>query len=447
MSIADKLTYLDGTKSAIKTAVESKGRNLTGKTFRQYAAEIDAIQVAPPTSGDYEIRWIDFDGTLLKSEWVNSGQDATPPTTPTHQYLTFHSWNRAHTNVTEDRDIGAIYNTTDGKSYLFVTLTAITGLSPTLYLNKSTADQMTVSWGDGSADDTSNTNGNLTFNHTYAAAGSYIITIECAGGYTFGQGAAATSCFGSTVLKSILHKIYIGNNVGSIAANGFYHHENIKYAMLPEGVVLSNTSIFYYSYGMHSIVLPKSVTTLGALAFFESLSIKFIVLSDQIAFSSIGSSLRGLSLDRVTLHGNLTGITTSLFHGNKAMLKANIPSLVTAINNSAFRDCSLIETINIPAGLTALEPTVFAGCVSIRSEMDIPAAINSVGATTFSGCRNILSYVFRATTPPTLANINAFTGINPLCKIYVPDASVNDYKAATNWVTYADYIYPLSTRP
>jgi hypothetical protein len=34
-----------------------------------------------------------------------------------------------------------------------------------------------------------------------------------------------------------------------------------------------------------------------------------------------------------------------------------------------------------------------------------------------------------------------------ITKIYVPDASVAAYKAATNWVSYANYIYPLSTRP
>jgi hypothetical protein len=52
--------------------------------------------------------------------------------------------------------------------------------------------------------------------------------------------------------------------------------------------------------------------------------------------------------------------------------------------------------------------------------------------------------VFNRTTPPTLANTNAFSNINSICKIYVPDESVEVYKSATNWVTYADYIYPMS---
>jgi len=38
----------------------------------------------------------------------------------------------------------------------------------------------------------------------------------------------------------------------------------------------------------------------------------------------------------------------------------------------------------------------------------------------------------------------ALDGISRIAKIYVPDAQVATYKTATNWVAYADYIYPLS---
>lgn len=54
------------------------------------------------------------------------------------------------------------------------------------------------------------------------------------------------------------------------------------------------------------------------------------------------------------------------------------------------------------------------------------------------------TYIFHSITPPTMANINAFNNINSEAKIYVPDESVNAYKTATNWSTYASYIYPLS---
>ena len=72
-----------------------------------------------PTTGDYLVRFIDFDGTILKSQWVDDGNDATAPTAPTHDYLIFQEWNNSFTNITKDKDIGAIYETTNGKTYLF----------------------------------------------------------------------------------------------------------------------------------------------------------------------------------------------------------------------------------------------------------------------------------------------------------------------------------------
>ena len=58
--------------------------------------------------------------------------------------------------------------------------------------------------------------------------------------------------------------------------------------------------------------------------------------------------------------------------------------------------------------------------------------------------------VVSAPTTNPLSTSNAFnfqTIFKYHTKIYVPDASVNAYKTATNWNAHADYIYPLSTRP
>lgn len=54
------------------------------------------------------------------------------------------------------------------------------------------------------------------------------------------------------------------------------------------------------------------------------------------------------------------------------------------------------------------------------------------------------AYIFHSVTPPAMANVSALGTINSEAKIYVPDESVNAYKTATNWSTYASYIYPLS---
>lgn len=303
----------------------------------------------PVGTGQHLVTFYDFDGKVLKRQRVATGGNATAPTTPTHEFLTFAEWNNPFTNVQSDIDTGAIYNTTDGKTYLFITLTQVTGLAPTLYFSKSSTSLMTIDWGDGTTS-TSTTSGNQSINHVYATAGDYIITVDnSAGGtWTAGQGGYDTSLFGSN--KFILTKLYLGNYV-ILNAWAFYNHSSLKYASFG-----TNMNYNYSGY--------------------------FIGVKTLKYFAHKGNT-----------------VPQFYIAGNQVMNKLYFNNTITSIGQQAF--------------------------------------INT----------NIISYTFTSVIPPTLANANAFGAINPICKIYVPDASVEAYKAATNWITLANYIYPLSSKP
>lgn len=77
--------------------------------------------------------------------------------------------------------------------------------------------------------------------------------------------------------------------------------------------------------------------------------------------------------------------------------------------------------------------------------MIIPESITSIGEQAFYDCYSLIKYDFsQATAVPTLSNTSAFRFINQLCKIVVPDNLYDQWIAATNWSTYADYIYKAS---
>ena len=66
-------------------------------------------------------------------------------------------------------------------------------------------------------------------------------------------------------------------------------------------------------------------------------------------------------------------------------------------------------------------------------------------------CTQLETVICRATTVPTMGSTYGTYGIFGGSKIasgtgyiYVPDDLVEDYKAATNWSTYAAQIKPLS---
>ena len=117
---------------------------------------------------------------------------------------------------------------------------------------------------------------------------------------------------------------------------------------------------------------------------------------------------------------------------------------VTSIGSSAFSGCRSLTSITIPEGVTSISNNAFYNCYSLTS-ITIPDGVTSISNNAFNGCCSLTKYNFsQATAVPALSNVNAFSGINKICKIVVPDNLYDQWIAATNWSTHADYIYKAS---
>ncbi|MBR1506156.1 MAG: leucine-rich repeat protein [Prevotella sp.] len=121
-----------------------------------------------------------------------------------------------------------------------------------------------------------------------------------------------------------------------------------------------------------------------------------------------------------------------------------------------------IEHVVIGEGIAAIPPMSFYMEVGIKT-VTLPSTLTAIGMNAFSECFNIETITCDATTPPSLAaevdpnwglenpetyvifgTLNDESGepnpIETLTAIYVPTASVADYKAAAGWSVYADKI-------
>lgn len=164
--------------------------------------------------------------------------------------------------------------------------------------------------------------------------------------------------------------------------------------------------------------LPKGITTLEAAAFHYCISLK-----------------------TVTLPEGLESIGASAFQECSSLETVTLPEGLKSIENGAFAYCSSLETITLPEGLESIGINAFQECISLET-VTLQKGLVSIGNGAFYICSSLKTVTCLATTPPTLGS-GVFSGSNALTAIYVPAASVEDYKASNRWSDYADKIQAI----
>lgn len=362
------------------------------------------------TGGEYLVKVIDYDGTVLKSDHLDTGATFTLPSQPSHEGLTFQGWSSPvtindNTVVVSNSDItiGAMYNTSSGLSEFDITLTKASGLSVTF-----TADG-TKNWGDG----TSNTE----TTHTYSTVGDYTITWD---GSTMGDTSNYIGLFGQQEESpnSCIKRIRLGNSITSINDGALMRCYSLESITIPNSVTSINGDAFIHCYLLNNVVIPNSVTTIDRNIFYQC-----------------------CLLDNVVIPNSVTSIDSGTFCNCYSLESITIPNSVTSINNSgAFEDCHSLESITIPNSVTNIGDNTFYNCYSLKS-ITIPNSVTRIGQYAFGFCTNIRLYDFsNATSIPNLPYTNTFMDINELCKIKVPSSLEASWKEATNWAAYANHI-------
>lgn len=79
----------------------------------------------------------------------------------------------------------------------------------------------------------------------------------------------------------------------------------------------------------------------------------------------------------------------------------------------------------------------FQNCNKL-TDITISDKVTFIGYMVFNNCTSLTTMTVKATTPPSLADSDAIP--NTIQTIYVPENSVDAYKSATNWSSFASKI-------
>lgn len=468
---------LDSDLTSVADAIRAQSGKAAAIAFPDgFVKEIGKLSGGGGAVTEKDVNFYDYDGTLLAAWTLEELTEETElPGLPSRPGLVCQGWNwtlEALKAAGQKMNVGAVYITDDGKTRIYIHLEE-GRTSPALGCCPN--GTVTVDWGDGTEPDTltgtSLTTVVFTPNHAYAAPGDYMITLAVSGTMAFKGGdyystilnySATRSPIDYVYLDAVL-KIEIGSGVTRLRMRSFESCYSLACITIPNSVVSIQEKVFEGCRSLVSVTLPNGVSGIPSDAFASCYSLTSVMLPNSL--KSIGSN--GFSncraLPGIRIPESVNSIEARAFMNCHDLRFIKLPASITAIKSSSFLSCAILASVVTPEGITTIEGNAFSECYNLKAivisngvtsiaqdafsycrrlaSVTIPSGVTNIAGYSFSSCYGVRFYDFSSCTSiPTLANSNAFTGIPSDCEIRVPAALAEEWKAATNWATYADYI-------
>ena len=183
---------------------------------------------------------------------------------------------------------------------------------------------------------------------------------------------------------------------------------------------------------------------------------------DAAAVTDIGTVFKGnrniIQFDEFEYFG-VSSLSVNAFSACLSLVSIAFPDTITSIPTRALYYCSALTTVKFPNSLTALENNALEATHIV--DINLPdigeiiyralacsyaktVTIGGQGATIKNYALSLPVLEWMKITTTNLSTLGTNNIINANAIIYVPDAQVNDYKAAANWSAYASQIKRLS---
>lgn len=426
-----------------KQLIDGDGKVVEGSA----GGEIDYTQ---------DVMFWDYDGTLIYSCTLEEAKAMTKlPDAPSHadKGLVFYKWNYTLEEVnaiTDGADVGALYNTADGKTHLFLDI-PINNVAIPLAISKYSTNRglsINVDWGDGTIEPFSwdkNVSAS-TITHTYVNKGKYEIKIENTSYATYSQKTgfylgvtgynvnSAKNLFGHflrdtapTAIDTYLTKVYLTAYCSIDCGNC---------PSLTE-VSLYNCHIAPYGFANTSV---KHVNTGGEImfnAFYNSTVETFSMHNTSLE----PSAFRNTIVKRIVCNAYTNTYSDSVYLSLPVVKRCVWPRTWYSGDNISMASCRKISFSALSSSSSGTS-YYFTGTTELHVDNVRPYGSQAKINKEIISAPILEKFILNNSTPTPL--YGAFTKIPNTCKYYVPDDAVDTYKSTEGWSEMADRIYPMS---
>lgn len=344
-----------------------------------------------------------------------------------------------------------MYITNNGATRYYIHKTDPDYLTQTLVFYQGVANGVLVNWGDNTSERFTGT-GTKTVTHTYNSTGDYVISLlpddDCtfqltgrADSYTSYTASDNTvfgtyySTAGVYILKQECYKVELGKGLTGISACAFRYFQNLETISVPKNIGTLGPGCFYLCFGLKCFVCPRNTnhplmleggslrslrslkyictspvwaaSYLGDNCFRESL-MEYILLPDACTSIKSSAFYACTKLKTLYLSKNVTALPSECFRGSYGLKTIDL-SNITSYGSNCLYGLTSLQAIKFPEGTTSLPNSVAFDCHSLF-EIDLSSTITTIGTQAFNNSFNVRRIIVRATTPPTLTNVNAFHG-------------------------------------
>ena len=203
---------------------------------------------------------------------------------------------------------------------------------------------------------------------------------------------------------------YTVTKIGEYAFRGTNDGGHLTSVTIPSTVTEIEHDAFWLQMNLGNVTIPTSVKTIGDYAF---------------CWCS--------SMTSVEIPNSVTTLGAHVFSQCKKLERVVIGTGVTAVNNDAFYGCEKLKSVDIPDNVTLIGANAFQKCTALES-VTIGSGVSKISTYAFDGCSVLKTVTCVRSTPPVMSNSNCFDASTySRATLYVPGASVNNYKSADWW--------------